>query len=454
MTHPKANEFHQQFMAQEDDISLVDLWLSIRRYKKRFMFVFSFVLLTGLLFLYFSYSEKYSLVTTIQIGTLEQDNAILPIESPESLLSKVSSSIIPSYTNMWGQKNNSLGIIETKSSNPKNSNIILITNKTSKEDVDLVSDFQKGLIKTVIGDHKSMINSLRSKVKSELRGAQVELDNLKKPALLEHKLKAAKIELDYELIELKKLEDKRFQEVKNAEFQAEILQAKHEKKQLDDLEKVRLEQYNRIEENKKILLEKINDLKAQIADDTKRLRAAATAATEENAMAQLLIANEIQQNRNQLAFFEERYHVQLENEKTGLMHQIEGTRLEKIELLNKIDLLTDKYQVLLEDDRILQDRQKLKVNEIKVKLEKIKLQHELSIAMQEQKVHEIKTRLDNFNETRAVSTAVQSLKPEGVSRLQLGFITILVAGFAAVVAVFLAMFRDKVKERLEEEAVA
>jgi hypothetical protein len=456
MTHPKANEFHQQYMAHEDDnnISLVDLWLSIRRYKKRFMFVFSFVLLAGLLFLYFSYTEIYSLVTTIQIGTLEQDNAILPIESPESLLSKVSNSIIPSYTNMWSQKNDSVGIIETNSSSPKNSNIILIKNKTSKEDVGLLSDFQKGLVKIVIGDHKSMINSSKSKVKSELRGAQVELDNLKNPALLEHKLKAAKIELDNELIELKKLENERFQEVKKAEFQAEILQVKHEKKQLDDLEKVRLEQYNRIEETKKILLEKINDLKAQIADDSKRLRAAATVATEENAMARLLIANEIQQNRNQLASFEERYHVQLENEKTGLMHQIEGTRLEKIELLNKIDLLTDKYKVLLEDDRILLDRQKLKVDEIKVKLEKIKLEHEQSIAMQEQKVYELKTRLDNFNETRAVSTAVQSLKPEGVSRFKLGFIAILVAGLAAVVAVFLAIFRDKVKERLEEEAVA
>jgi uncharacterized protein involved in exopolysaccharide biosynthesis len=94
------------------------------------------------------------------------------------------------------------------------------------------------------------------------------------------------------------------------------------------------------------------------------------------------------------------------------------------------------------------------VDEIKVKLEKIKLEHEQSIAMQEQKVYELKTRLDNFNETRAVSTAVQSLKPEGVSRFKLGFIAILVAGLAAVVAVFLAIFRDKVKERLEEEAVA
>jgi uncharacterized protein involved in exopolysaccharide biosynthesis len=459
MTHLKTNEYHQQlplkytYIAKEEDISLVDFWILIRRYKKRFIFVFSFVFLAGLLFSYFTYTEKYSLVSTIQIGTREKDNAILSIESPESLLSKINNSIIPSYTNAWNQQKNLIRNIETKSSIPKNSNIILITNITNDKDIGLLSDFQQGLIKIIIDDHKSMINSLKSKAESELRLAQVELGNLNNPLTLEHKQKAAQIELDDKVIELKKLKDERFFGVKKAEFQAEILQAKHEKKRLDDLEKGRSEQYKRIEESKNILKEKINDLKVQISDATKNMRAAAAVATEQSAMSQLLIANEIQQNQNQLAAFEERYHVQLENEKTDLLHEIEAIRLEKIELANKTDLLTDKYKVMLEDNQILRDRQRLKVDEAKVKLEEIIHQHEISTAMQEEKVREIKTRLDNFSETRAVSTAVQSLKPIGVSRLQLILVAFMGAGFVGCAAVLFAIFRDKVKERLEEEDV-
>jgi hypothetical protein len=280
------------------------------------------------------------------------------------------------------------------------------------------------------------------------------LDNLKNPLLLEHKLKATQIELDDEKIELKKLEDERFFGVKKAEFQAEILQAQHEGKRLEALEKGRLEQYKRIEESKNILLEKINDLEVQISDATKNMRTAATEATEQSAMSQLLIANEIQQNQNQLAVFEERYHIQLENEKTELMNKIEVIRLEKIELHKKIDLLNDKYKVLLEDNQMSRERQRLKVDEVKVKLEEIKHQHEISTTMQDEKLREIKTRLDNFSETRAVSTAVQSLKPIGVSRLQLIFLAFMGAVFIGFAAVLLAIFGDKVKERLEEEAVA
>lgn len=460
MTHLKTNEFHQQlplqynYIAQEEAISLVDLWISIRRYKKRFITVFSFVIIFGLLFSYLTYKETYSLVSTIQIGTRERDNVILPIESPESLLSKINSSIIPSFTNEWIRENDFSGIIDAESSNPQKSNIILITSKTNNEKIDLLSDFQKKLVRIIIDDQKSMIISLKSKVESELRLAQMELDNLNNPLTLEQKLKETQIELDNQVIELKKLEDERFFDVKKAEFQAEILQAKHKKKQLDDLERGLLEQYNRIEKSKNLLLEKINDLKVEISDATKNLRTAAIGATEQNAMPQLLIANEIQQNKNQLTVFEERYYIQSENEKADLMHKVEAIRLEKIELANKIDILADKYKVMLDETQMSRDQQRLQVDEVRFKLAEIKYKHEISTAMQKEKVRDIKTRLSNFNETRAVSTAVQSLKPIGVSRLQLVLMTFVGAGFVGFAAVLFAIFGDKVKERLEEEAVA
>ena len=457
MTRLKADELERNqqvnysYSVQEEDINLVDLWISFRRYKKRFILVFTVVFVAGLLHSYFTYERKYSLVSSIQIGTREKDDAILPVESPESLLSKVNSSIIPAYTNAWKQQNDFEGLLDTESSNPKNSNVILIINKTANEGIAIVSDFQRGLVKTIIDDHKRMINLLKSKVESELRQAQMGLDNLINPLTLEYKLKAIQIELDDEKIKLKKLEDEQSFSVKKGEFQTHLLQAKHEKKRLDDLERGRLEQYNRIEENKKILYEKIKDLKVQISDASKNLRAAANEATEQNAMSQLMIANEIQQNQNQLASLEERYHIKLENEKTELMQKVEAIRLQKIEALKNIELLADKYKIMLEDDLILRERQRLKVSQVKANLEEIKHQHEISTTMQEEKVREIKTRLDNFNETRAVSIAVQSLKPIGTSRLKFFVMLFFGAVFVGISAVFLAAFGEKVKERLAKE---
>jgi hypothetical protein len=442
---------NHNYRVQDEDINLIDLWICFRRFKKRFVLVFTVVFVAGLLHSYFAFEEKFSVVSSVQIGAREKDDAILPVESPESLLSKVKSSIIPAYTNAWKQQNDFEGLLDTESSNPKNSNVILIINKTTNEGIAIVSDFQRGLVKTIIDDHKRMINLLKSKMESELRQAQIGLDNLVNPLTLEYKLKAIQIELDDEEIKLKKLEDEQSFSVKKGEFQAQLLQAKHEKMRFDDIERGHLEQYNRIEENKKILFEKIKDLKIQLSDASVNLRSAANKVTEQSAMTQLMIANEIQKNQNQLASLEERYHIKLENEKTELMQKIEAIRLQKIEALKKIELLTDKYKVMMEDDLIMRERQRLKVSQVKAALEEIKHQHHISTTMQEEKVREIKTRLDNFNETRAVSIAVKSLKPIGMSRLKFIVMVLFLAVFVGISAVLLAAFGEKVKERLAKE---
>jgi hypothetical protein len=457
MTQLKSNEFHQQlplqynYIAQQEDISLVDLWISARRYKKRFMLVFSAVFLIGLSLMYFTFSETYSLTSAIQIGTREQNNSIIPIESPESLLSKISSSIIPSYTNVWVQQNNIEDLIEVKPSNPKNSNVILLTSKAGKENIAFLSEFQKGLVQIILEDHKRTINSLKSTVESELRLSQLELSKLNNPLTLKHKMKMASMKLNEEEAKLKKLEDEQYFGIQKAEFQADILQARNKIKQFDDLEKGRLEQFKRIENSKKILLEKIKELKVQISEARENMRAAAAGATELSAMSQLLMANEVQQNEYQLVAFEERYYVELDNEKTDLMLKIEDIRLEKIVSKKELDILKDKYKAMLEDNEILRKQQRLRVDEVKMQLEQIQLEHKAATAIQEERVRELKTRLENFSETRAVSTAIPSLNPVGISRAQLVVLVFVVAGFTGFLAVLFAMFGDKVKERLEEE---
>ena len=112
----------------EDEINLVDVWLALANYKSLFLKIFLPVLALGVLLAVFVFQEKYSLVSTIQIGTFEQDGKSVPIETPESLLSKINSSIVPQYSQNWILKNSYEKEFETIAKNAKGSNIILISN--------------------------------------------------------------------------------------------------------------------------------------------------------------------------------------------------------------------------------------------------------------------------------------------------------------------------------------
>lgn len=430
-------------------VDLVDAWIAVVKFKNVFIAVAMFFMTIGVVYTFFIYSETYSLVTTIQIGSREINDVITPLQTPESLLSKINNSIVPSYTNQWITEHQYEGSITTTSSNPVNSNIVLIKNNVREDEIDLISNYQKGLVSIVKDDDKRMIKALKSAVLTELGLAKLELEKLQNPVTLEHMLKVGQIRYDEEATKLSKLEDKQYVDINKAEFQNQILQEEHELNRLGDLEKVNLKHIERIAENKKILLQSINELKAQIADSAANLRAATASATELSAMSQLLIGTEIQKSQDRLRLLEERYYVELENEKTDYLQKNEALRLKKIEAKKSIELLNEKYKRMLADNAFMRDQQKNAVEKAKMELDQIKLQYTKDVKTQEERVREINTRIDNFNETRIVSAAVPSLKPSGISQIQLFLLTIIGAIFAGFFAVLVSLFRDKVKQRME-----
>ena len=100
----------------------------------------------------------------------------------------------------------------------------------------------------------------------------------------------------------------------------------------------------------------------------------------------------------------------------------------------------------------MQDHQKAKVEEVKIELEQIKFQNSNAINKQQEKVNEIKSRIDNFNETRIVSAAIKSLKRHSPTRFQLMLLVTALASILGFLMMLVALFRDKVDERLEELA--
>ncbi|HHJ13143.1 MAG TPA: hypothetical protein ENJ79_02020, partial [Gammaproteobacteria bacterium] len=181
---------------QEDEISLVDLWLELKRYRRTFWLVFLAFLVMGLAYFLGVYQPRYGLTTAIQIGAIYEDGKTIPLEDPASLLSKVKSAIIPAYTRKWLQESGYEKVVKTEASNPKNSSIILLENKIKDPESSLFEKFQEGLASQVVADHARIVESLLAPIQTELALSRLQLKELQNPVTLALKKKPLEIKLD------------------------------------------------------------------------------------------------------------------------------------------------------------------------------------------------------------------------------------------------------------------
>ena len=86
-----------------------------------------------------------------------------------------------------------------------------------------------------------------------------------------------------------------------------------------------------------------------------------------------------------------------------------------------------------------------------MKLDEVKLAHQRKIEAQQRKIGNIRAKLDSFNLSRVVSKPVRSVDPAGLSRNLLMVLVVLAAGFGGFVAMLIGLFRDRVRERLQEQ---
>jgi hypothetical protein len=435
------------YSPQEEEINLVDLWVSLLEYRKVFLSVFLVILIAGVLFALFVFQEKRSLVTVVQIGTYTQEGKVLPLESPESLLSKINNSIIPGLTSEWVEQHQLSGNFKTVTENPKGSEIITITNKIKEGDVQLFSGYQQKVAEHIVEDHRRLMNSFQAKLISGLELAQLKLKRLENPLQLSMKLKTSQIQLESEQDKLKRLQDESFFGIKKNEFKNQITSSEHELELLKKTGEKLQQQVDRIAENKKIISKNLAELTQQIKEDRVARKAAQKEVTQLSAMSLLMLSNESQQNHNRLLTLEERYYVTLENEKADVLSKIDANRLAIVDIQKSINILKQKYDQMLIENKLQIDQQKLVVEKAKLDVEQIKFTHENDIASQRQSIQEIKTRLDNYNETRIVSPPIPSLGATGLTRKTLLLLVVFLAAFAGFFAMLVAMFADKVKQR-------
>ena len=109
-----------------------------------------------------------------------------------------------------------------------------------------------------------------------------------------------------------------------------------------------------------------------------------------------------------------------------------------------------RYDRVLLVSLIQQDEQHKTLELAKLELNEIELEHQREVEDQQREVVKIQQQMDAFNFTRLLSEPVRSLNSTQLSRTKMIIIVIFIAAFIGFLAMLIAMFRDKVNQRLQE----
>ena len=84
--------------AVEDEISLVDIWITFAKFKWLFIVSMSLSILIGTLLVVLLLGEKYQMSSVINTGMIVRGNGEVPIEPPSAVVTEINKSILPQLT--------------------------------------------------------------------------------------------------------------------------------------------------------------------------------------------------------------------------------------------------------------------------------------------------------------------------------------------------------------------
>jgi capsular polysaccharide biosynthesis protein len=270
--NPNPNQQGMTPYYYEDEISLIDLWLVLVRRKKLLIATFLAIVVMGLVAA-FVMPKKYSYSTSIEIGSRVIEDRVQPIESPQTLLAKISESYIPFVQLQYRNENSGDNIYKISARVPKDSQIIVLESKGSEEDENVYKDLQQRVINQVQSDHKRILEVIRKELEISRNDAINKLEELK------------------DVGRLMESREKRLSSI------TELLKAQ------------------------------IEDAKKDLAlAEKNRQRSVKEATSEAKAMTLLMLDNEVQQQRQRLANLEERLIVEIAESQDKLANEIASNK--------------------------------------------------------------------------------------------------------------------------------
>ena len=378
-----------QNMGNDDEVSLIDLWLVLARRKWIIVLV---MLLSVLLALFYAMSKPdvYRYFASIEIGVMVHGDERGFLEQPESVLAKLKKSYVPEVLSQYDTEDTAY---EIEASLDKGTHIITVQAEGAEDEAALYQQMITEIIRKIHQDHRRISGLHKKEIDLAKSRTQNQLTELKdKAVLLLSQEKITKSRVQNQLTSLKDA--------------AALLQS----------------QEKRIDEKEQLLKQRITDIKRSLenAEATRQL-AAKNVTTEGKALALLMMDNDIRSRADRLAGLEEELAISINNEREVIANRLLENRRKQTEVLEQLDKLEIQQANLIMENR-------RKQTEAVEQLDKLEIQQA------------------NLLETRALSSPMQSLKPVGKSKKLILAVALFAGLFLGIFAAFFAEFLSRVRE--------
>jgi hypothetical protein len=148
---------------QQDEISLIDLWITLLNFKKTYLWSFIFSVMVGISAVTLLSTPRYEMTTVLTIASYNNE----PIETPAAVISRFNTLILPLELKFIAEANNGLRFA-TDFFSPIGTNLIEIKNQVSDSQVDILGEFQSNLSAKVIQAHQDLLFSLDSNLRQSI----------------------------------------------------------------------------------------------------------------------------------------------------------------------------------------------------------------------------------------------------------------------------------------------
>jgi|GEM_PF-1325089 len=439
--------------ADDEEISLVDLYLMLSKHRKIMAITLVAVLLLGI-FYAFSKPRVFDYSISLQTGKAyisEGDgNHLRPIESADKLLSKIRETYIPLVVNEFIAQNPDRDVPEIQAKIPKNSDIILLDAKGAEDDP-LPAALLQRVVDRVVESHRPYMELMKSQFATELGRAKLKLQELESAASLEVNIKRLEKQLLASKIEKSELLDPQLVRVKRQQYRTKIQAHKNRLASLEDKSNQLATQLKRLDQLDTLLEQQIASLSVDIEQALKnRLVSADGVADPSMAMTAMLLNNQLQADRKQMNSLQERLNIKQKNLREQLANDIRENE-RAIEYEKKLIQDTQNSLAKLSiDDRNGLSKLSSQIAETQAAIDKTRLDHQLALENQQQRVKNLTLKLQSLENTRALSEPLKSVKPVGAGPM----LIIVVSLFAGLIlAVLLALMREfmlRVQEKTDK----
>jgi len=463
MTNGSSEDFGRS-QAYEDEISIIELWLILARYKWLIVSAMIFPMLLVVAVMLFK-KEQYSYVSTIELastnvsGAAEDHGGVLvPLESAVVSLNKLNQAYIPLVLGAHRDKNKGLDIKfeATRLSEEKieNNQLVVLTSVGS-----VSGAVQRVMHEEIVGmlskDHDRLIAPQRQRLEHQLKVKRRGLARMQEPMVLANNRQMLRDRLIKSEITLERLEMPLTIEAKKERAKQAIEAAEQSLAALLRGEELLMKRRSQFETERQLLEKEISDLEGQIKQALQRSVSVVAEASEGvDGIALLLIDNVIQGNRSRLAALEQRLVIAFPERELVMENDLLAGREARLLAKKKIDLMKKEFDLIeVEHERSLVTTQ-MPVEQLRREMELFEFNSAGAIESQLFQIEQLAFGLDVISPTRFFVSPMEDGSGQDRPLVMIVFAAFVGLILGVLVAFFMEFLKAVSKRKVEVEALS